>query len=252
MIADALKTGSPALKSELWTWLSEHLPQIPPKGIPKEELTTMVPYLFAHICDRNADVRKGANEAVLGIMIHLGYENMSKALDKQKPATKKDIQAALDKARCNLPVKPLPKSKLQTPTSDEHRKAIRGGGSSGGGNGTTGSSSGIGQSNSTTPTTGKSGSASKIAGAGKISSNAASRKKEEDVDNTPLLAVNNTKNQRLIDEQKMRILKWTFITPREEFIELLRDQMSAANVNKALMANMFHDDFRSRKLLILL
>lgn len=59
-----------------------------------------------------------------------------------------------------------------------------------------------------------------------------------------MLAANNLKNQRMLDEQKMKVLKWNFTSPREEFIELLRDQMTAANVNKALMANMFHDDFR--------
>jgi len=39
-------------------------------------------------------------------------------------------------------------------------------------------------------------------------------------------------------------LKWNFTTPREEFVELLKDQMTVANVNKTLIANMFHSDFR--------
>uniref|UniRef100_A0A1I8NBI3 TOG domain-containing protein n=1 Tax=Musca domestica TaxID=7370 RepID=A0A1I8NBI3_MUSDO len=227
MIADALKGGSPTLKSELWAWLAERLPQMPPKSIPKDELTAMVPHLYAHICDRNADVRKNSNEAVLGVMIHLGFEAMVKALDKQKPASKKDIQAALDKARPNLPVKPLPKGKQQAPIVEDTKKSIRGGG--GGGAASAGP---------------QKGPASKIASAAKSGSSSSSRKKEEDVDTSPLLAVNNTKNQRLIDEQKMRVLKWTFTTPREEFIDLLREQMTTANVNKGLMANMFHDDFR--------
>ncbi|XP_054741359.1 protein mini spindles isoform X4 [Anastrepha obliqua] len=220
MIADALKTGSPALKSELWGWLAERMPQMPPKSVSKEELTSMVPHLYAHICDRNVDVRKNANEAVLGIMIHLGFESMVKALDKQKPASKKDIQAALDKARPNLPMKPLPKGKQQAPIEEPTKKTVRGGA----------------QKNATA----KGG----AAGAGDKASGASSRKKDEDVDTSPLLAVNNSKNQRLIDEQKMRVLKWTFTTPREEFIDLLREQMTTANVNKGLMANMFHDDFR--------
>ncbi|CAD6995897.1 unnamed protein product [Ceratitis capitata] len=223
MIADALKTGSPALKSELWGWLAEHMPLLPPKSIPKEELTSMVPHLYAHVCDRNVDVRKNANEAVLGIMIHLGFENMVKALDKQKPASKKDIQAALDKARPNLPVKPLPKGKQQAPIEEPVKKVVRGGGG--------------GAQKSAAAKSGASGAVDKPA-------SSSSRKKDDDIDTSPLLAVNNSKNQRLIDEQKMRVLKWTFTTPREEFIELLREQMTTANVNKGLMANMFHDDFR--------
>ncbi|XP_037896090.1 protein mini spindles isoform X4 [Glossina fuscipes] len=229
MLADALKTGSPALKVELWAWLAERLPQMPPKSVSKEELVSMIPHLYAHICDRNADVRKNANEAVLGIMIHLGFDTMVKALDKQKPAAKKDIQVALDKARPNLPIKPLPKSKQQAPLYEE-KKTLRGGG---------GASSNNAQSSKTANGANKNNS-----GNAKTLNNSGSRKKEEEVENSPLLVVNNTKNQRLIDEQKMRVLKWTFTTPREEFIELLREQMISANVNKALMANMFHDDFR--------
>lgn len=34
--------------------------------------------------DRNADVRKGANEAVLPFMIHLGYDGMVKHTNKVK------------------------------------------------------------------------------------------------------------------------------------------------------------------------
>lgn len=72
MIAEALKTGSPALRIELWGWLNEKLPLIPPKTIPKDEILACLPYLYANICDRNADVRKNANEAVLGCMLHIG------------------------------------------------------------------------------------------------------------------------------------------------------------------------------------
>ncbi|XP_034663855.1 protein mini spindles isoform X2 [Drosophila subobscura] len=227
MIADALKGPSTALKVELWAWLAEKLPGIPPKTISKEDLNSMVPQLYAHICDRTADVRKNANEAVLGVMIHLGFEAMNRALDKQKPASKAAILAALEKARPNLPVKPLPKGKQQAPIlEDPVKKTVRGGGAAGG--------AGAGAQkapNSRATLVGEKAAAP-------------SRKKEEDVDTSPLLAVNTAKNQRLLDEQKMRVLKWTFTTPREEFNELLREQMTVASVNKALMANMFHDDFR--------
>lgn len=217
MIADALKNGSPALKTELWGWLAEKLPPLPTKSVQKDELASMLPHLYANICDRNADVRKNANEAVLGIMIHMGYDAMVKALDKQKPTSKKDIQAALDKARPNLPVKPLPKNKQQAPIIEEP-KVVR-------------------------PGTAKVQKTA-IGASAKANPPAASRKKEEEVDNSPLLAINNMKSQRLLDEQKLKVLKWTFTTPREEFTDLLKEQMTSANVNKGLIANMFHDDFR--------
>ncbi|KAL7034400.1 hypothetical protein ACKWTF_007947 [Chironomus riparius] len=216
MFADALKSGTPALKVEVWGWMAEKLPDIPPKSINKEELISCLPYLYANIIDRNADVRKNANDCVLGIMMHLGYDAMMKAMDKQKPATKKDIQAALDKARPNLPVKPLPKSKQQAPIVVEEKKIIKSGGSK-----------------IVKPTISKPGSAA-----------ASSRRKEEEVDTSPLFQVNNLKQQRFLDEQKLKVIRWTFTTPREEFNDLLKEQMTNANVNKGLMANMFHDDFR--------
>lgn len=51
---------------------------------------------------------------------------MVKALERQKPSSKKDILAALDKVRPNLPVKPLPKSKQQAPIVTEEPKAVKG------------------------------------------------------------------------------------------------------------------------------
>lgn len=212
MIATALKSGNPALRTELWGWLNEKLPTIPPKSIPKDELLACLPFLYANILDRSVEVRKNANEAVLACMLHVGYEPMFKALEHQKPASKKTILAALDKARPSLPVKPLPKGKLIAPI--EEAKPVK-------------TVSGK-QQKVPTP----------------VNKAAASRKKEEDVDTSPLLSINNLKNQRMLDEQKLKVLKWTFTTPREEFTDLLRDQMTTAGMNKNLMANMFHEDFR--------
>lgn len=212
MIASALKSGSPALRTELWGWLSEKLPTVPPKSISKDEILACLPYLYANILDRSAEVRKNANDAVLGCMLHIGYEPMVKALEHQKPASKKTILAALDKARPSLPVKPLPKGKLQAPIEDA--KPVKT----------------VGGKIQKMPTP--------------VNKPSASRKKEEDVDTAPLLPTNNLKNQRMLDEQKLKVLKWTFTTPREEFTELLRDQMTTAGLNKNLVANMFHEDFR--------
>lgn len=55
---------------------------------------------------------------------------------------------------------------------------------------------------------------------------------------------NNLKNQRTIDENKLKVLRWNFPSPREEFVDLLKEQMLAANLNRTLIANMFHSDFR--------
>jgi cytoskeleton-associated protein 5 len=83
MFADALKSGTPALKTEVWGWMAEKLPNNPPpKSINKEEFVSCLPHLYANIIDRNVDVRKNANGCVLGIMMHLGYDAMMTAMDK--------------------------------------------------------------------------------------------------------------------------------------------------------------------------
>ncbi|XP_050293470.1 protein mini spindles isoform X2 [Anthonomus grandis grandis] len=221
MISDALKSGSPVLRAELWNWLAEVLPKIPPKSIPKEEVVACVPHLYTNLEDRNADVRKNAGEAVLGIMMHLGYESMVKQTEKLKPGSKTTVMAALDKARPSLPVKPLPK-KANAAIEEKPTK-------------------GTGKAAASKQNTAKPKPNSAPSKAGAPTS---ARKKDEDVDTSPLLVVNNLKHQRTIDESKLKVLKWNFTQPREEFVDLLKDQMSAANVNKTLMANMFHSDFR--------
>ncbi|XP_015596923.1 protein mini spindles isoform X2 [Cephus cinctus] len=219
MICDALKSGSPTLRIELWNWLAQKLPTIPVKQIPKEELTVCLPHLYSNLEDRNSDVRKNAQEAVLGFMIHLSYESMTRTTEKLKPGSKTVVLAALDKSRPNLPLKPLPKK--APPVEDSApAKTVKSGGA-------------VKAAKATVKT--KAGAASKPSSA---------RKKDDDVDTSPLLAINNLKHQRVIDEQKLKVLKWNFTTPREEFVDLLKELMSSANVNKTLMANMFHSDFR--------
>ncbi|XP_034937769.1 protein mini spindles isoform X2 [Chelonus insularis] len=217
MIGDALKSGSPALRSELWTWLSQKLPTIPVKQIPKEELMVCIPYLYNNLEDRNSDVRKNAQEAVLGFMIHLSYEGMVRQTEKLKPGSKNVVMACLEKTRPSLPIKPLPKK----PIPDEsQQKTVKSGGA---------------MKAAKSIVKPKSATSSKPGSA---------RKKDDDADTSPLLAVNNLKHQRVIDEQKLKVLKWNFTTPREEFVDLLKELMSSAGVNKTLIANMFHSDFR--------
>lgn len=58
------------------------------------------------------------------------------------------------------------------------------------------------------------------------------------------MALNNLKSQRVNDEAKLKVLKWNFAVPRDEFVDQLKEQMNAAGVNKSLMTNMFHADFK--------
>nr|XP_018902745.1 PREDICTED: cytoskeleton-associated protein 5 [Bemisia tabaci]XP_018902746.1 PREDICTED: cytoskeleton-associated protein 5 [Bemisia tabaci]XP_018902747.1 PREDICTED: cytoskeleton-associated protein 5 [Bemisia tabaci]XP_018902749.1 PREDICTED: cytoskeleton-associated protein 5 [Bemisia tabaci] len=224
MIADALKSGSPALRSELWAWLTEKLPTL--KSVPKEELTACLPTLYANLEDRNADVRKNSNEVIVPIMTHIGYQAMAAQVEKLKPASVTTIKGILDKNRAYVPIPEKPssaktaKSNAAPATASKPQNAAS-----------------------------KQGAAPSVKSGGALKTKAAtlkpvSRKKDEDIDSSPLLQVNSQKNQRSIDEHKMKVIKWNFTTPREEFFELLKEQMTTANVNKTLIANMFHADFK--------
>ncbi|XP_065221041.1 protein mini spindles isoform X2 [Planococcus citri] len=216
MIASALKSGSPTLRCELWAWLAEKLPNL--KQVPKDELLACLSFLYNNLEDRNSDVRKNANEAVFGFMIHLGYPCMFQACEKLKPVSVHVVKNLLDKARGNLPDIPTPAPKASKQPASKPASA------------------GASQNSSAKART--------VIAASKGSATVTRKKKEEEVDSTPLLKVNNLKMQRTLDENKLKVLKWNFTTPREEFIEQLKDQMNTAGVNKLLVTNMFHPDFK--------
>ena len=66
----------------------------------------------------------------------------------------------------------------------------------------------------------------------------------EEVDSSPPYQANKLKGTRFREETKLKLLKWNFTTPRQEFVEQLKDQLVTANFNKSLMAMMFHADFK--------
>ena len=55
-----------------------------------------------------------------------------------------------------------------------------------------------------------------------------------------LFQANKLKSQRFKDESKLKILKWNFSTPRAEFVDQLKEQMTAASFNRSLFTMMFH------------
>ncbi|KAL1129715.1 hypothetical protein AAG570_012659, partial [Ranatra chinensis] len=216
MFADALKSGTSNVRAELWPWLAENLPKCTCKNVPKDELIACLPILYSNLEDRCAEVRKGASDAVYGFMIHLGFATMMNAVDNMKGGGTMQIKSILEKTRCSVPEKVSIKSKSLS-AGDKAMRPVK-----------------LPACSSATFTK---STKSKI-----NPKPVAPRKKDEEIDTNPLLQVNNLKHQRIIDEQKMKTLKWNFTSPRPEFVELLRDQMLAANdlsSNRiALMSNL--------------
>ncbi len=70
------------------------------------------------------------------------------------------------------------------------------------------------------------------------------KKGEEAVDLSPLMAENALKTQRFKEEAKLKVLKWNFTSPRQEFVDQLKEQMATAALNTTLVTQMFHNDFK--------
>ena len=69
--------------------------------------------------------------------------------------------------------------------------------------------------------------------------------KKEEISNTPLIPLNGKlKDQRLADEKALKVLKWNFTSPREEFYQQLKEQMITAEWQTNLINYCFHYDFK--------
>uniref|UniRef100_A0A4X2KWP8 Cytoskeleton-associated protein 5 n=1 Tax=Vombatus ursinus TaxID=29139 RepID=A0A4X2KWP8_VOMUR len=236
-LSEELKKENPFLRQELLGWLAEKLPAL--RSTPTD-LILCVPHLYSCLEDRNGDVRKKAQDALPFFMMHLGYEKMAKATGKLKPTSKDQVLAMLEKAKVNMPAKPAAPAKtsskpaggagpakfqpVSAPVEDSMSspaeskpdpKKARGGGVS-----------------------------SKAKGVqGKKMPSKASLKEEDDRSGPIFIVVPNGKEQRMKDEKALKVLKWNFTTPRDEYIEQLKMQMSSC-VARWLQDEMFHSDFQ--------
>uniref|UniRef100_A0A4W6F5M5 Cytoskeleton associated protein 5 n=1 Tax=Lates calcarifer TaxID=8187 RepID=A0A4W6F5M5_LATCA len=216
-LSEELKRENPFLRQEMLGWLAEKLPTL--RTVPGD-LMLCVPQLYACLEDRNGDVRKKAQDALPTFMMHLGYDKMTKATGKLKPASKDQVMAMLEKARAVMPAKPAAPAKTsrsQAASEDvvdskPEVKKVRGG------------------------VAAKKGAAAKKPPAKGL-------KDDEDKSGPIFILIPNAKEQRIKEEKQLKILKWNFITPRDEYVEQLKTQMSTCFA-KWLQDELFHFDFQ--------
>ncbi|KAH9494766.1 Cytoskeleton associated protein 5 [Bulinus truncatus] len=236
---DALKTESPFLRAELLGWLAEKLPNHKP--LPPE-LRSVIPNVLACLEDRNADVRKKAQDSLVPLMIHTGYDAFLKALGKCKPATKDQIQPLLEKAKGELPAKPVKSAKKPAaPPAAAAKSNLKPAPSS---SSISARSEEADMDDEPAEKPVKSESKAKVVkGKGKPAPPPSSKKKEEE-EVGPTMNMTVSKEQRVKDEKAMKILKWNFIELRGEFVDQLKSQMEK-NFNRTIMVDLFHADFKS-------
>lgn len=238
-LSEELKKENPFLRQELLGWLSEKLPTL--RTVPTD-LMLCVPHLYVCLEDRSGDVRKKAQDALPTFMMHLGFDKMTKATGKLKPASKDQVVGMLDKARAVMPDKPAAPAKAAASKSASSAPAAK-------------TASAPVRNHSPVddysepepkPDTKKAkpaGPAAKKVVAGKKPPVKAGAKDEEDKSGPIFILVPNGKEQRIKEEKSLKILKWNFITPRDEYVEQLKTQMSTC-LAKWLQDELFHFDFQ--------
>ncbi|NWZ04218.1 CKAP5 protein, partial [Agelaius phoeniceus] len=235
-LSEELKKENPFLRQELLGWLAEKLPAL--RSVPSD-LLLCVPHLYSCLEDRNGDVRKKAQDALPFFMMHLGFEKMAKATGKLKPTSKDQVLAMLEKAKANMPAKPAPPAKASSrvvggaaPAKFQPASAF----ADDLGSNTTESKPDLKKAKA-------GGLSSKTKVQGKKVLSKPSLKEDDDKSGPIFIIVPNGKEQRMREEKALKVLKWNFTTPRDEYIEQLKTQMSTC-VAKWLQDEMFHADFQ--------
>ncbi|KAM6926731.1 cytoskeleton-associated protein 5 isoform 1-T1 [Lycodopsis pacificus] len=266
-LSEELKRENPFLRQEVLGWLAEKLPTL--RTVPGD-LMSCVPQLYACLEDRNGDVRKKAQDALPTFMMHLGYEKMDKAAGKLKMASKDQVVGMLEKARAVMPAKPAAPAKAgggrgsaepsraasasRQPASEDsvdskpEVKKVRGGAA--------GkkppsppeepvpppSKDKDSNASKKPPCKGKAAASGQQGAAGKKPA-AKSQKDDEDRSGPIFVLIPNAKEQRIKEEKQLKVLKWNFTTPRDEYLEQLKTQMSTCFA-KWLQDELFHIDFQ--------
>ncbi|XP_026166581.1 cytoskeleton-associated protein 5 isoform X2 [Mastacembelus armatus] len=230
-LSEELKRENPFLRQEVLGWLAEKLPIL--RTVPGD-LMLCVPQLYACLEDRNGDVRKKAQDALPTFMMHLGNDKMTKATGKLKPASKDQVIAMLEKARAVMPAKPAAPVKTGggKATAEPSRSA------------SASRSQPVCEEYDSKPEVKKvrGGVTAKKGAAGKKPASKG-LKDDEDRSGPIFTLIPNAKEQRIKEEKQLKILKWNFITPRDEYVEQLKTQMSTCFA-KWLQDELFHLDFQ--------
>ncbi|XP_063045140.1 cytoskeleton-associated protein 5-like [Engraulis encrasicolus] len=236
-LSEELKKENPFLRQELLGWLAEKLPTL---RVAPSDLALCMPHLYTCLEDRNADVRKKAQEALPTFMMHLGFDKMNKATGKLKPVSKTTVQGLLEKARPLMPAKPAAPAKAAPAKAAPAKPAAAAPKTS------TESSKpppAVVEPEASEPKRAKSAGADKSKTAAGKKSGGKGGAAEEDKSGPLFLQMANGKEQRIKEEKALKVLKWNFLTPRDEYIEQLKTQMSPC-VAKWLLEELFHADFQ--------
>eukprot|EP00095_Tigriopus_kingsejongensis_P001503 maker-scaffold1086_size63525-snap-gene-0.14 protein:Tk01503 transcript:maker-scaffold1086_size63525-snap-gene-0.14-mRNA-1 annotation:"microtubule associated protein" len=249
----ALKHKTPSVNTETAKFLARCFSKCPPQLVSnKKVLKGYVSALMDRLTHPDVAVRDGASEA-LGVLIKFlgepqimrlmpdldnikltkikefsekaelsGKPAAAMAAAAPKPATKSGANVTKPKAKVVKPTgDPAPKAPASAPAGAPRAK-----------------------SGSAPPEKKTSTKAASRPATAKPAPAASARKKGEEIDLSAPYIATNLKSVRFKEESKLKVLKWNFATPRQEFVDQLKDQMTTASFNQTLFTQMYHNDFK--------
>lgn len=260
-LAEIFSTASnPNIKAELCGWLTQVLSKSKPGKQP--ELKAIIQSVFNYVEDRNPDVRTKSQELITPLMMHVGANEMLRAMQKAKPTSVNILQPLIEKARAEIAAKqpapvakpaPAPPQQSAKPPSKTNDRRDLYDNSPEESMEVDTPAAPPAKTNAKPDTKNAKGKKEDSKenekqeepkkNDKKAPAPVSKKKKDEEEDLSPVLQVSN-KNKRMDEEKALKTLKWNFDVPRKEFIEQLRTQMETANFNKSLMGQLFHDDFK--------
>nr|XP_060622647.1 cytoskeleton-associated protein 5-like [Anolis sagrei ordinatus] len=234
-------------KQGILGWLAEKLPS-PCYGSVSADLFRCVPHLYADLEDMNEEKSMAAHDALPFFLLHLGFEKMSEAASKLKPASQDQVLVMLEKLKVGNSTKPqirFSKSLPKLPTSKCWFKS------------TMTLAKECNPPSSFLPETLASSELSLEVRKAKSEGTVLKVKKLQNMkmqanfgmkEESPKLGhifilIPKAKEQRAKDEKALRVLRWNFSTPSSKYIEQLKAQMSGCIANW-LQEELFHSNFQ--------
>ncbi|XP_060098733.1 cytoskeleton-associated protein 5-like [Heteronotia binoei] len=221
-------------------WLAEKLP-CPSSA--SADLVRCLPYLYSSLEDHHEATRMVAREALPFFLLHLGFEKMSEAAGKLKPASRDQVLLVLEDTKVGWPAKPTtplgnPLSKLPRSTPWPKSTPPQ-------------------QCNMASFPAENVGSAeldleAKKAKLEGIASKAKrmpgvkakhGTKEDSSMVGPIFMVVPKAKEQRMKDEKALKVLRWNFSTPSSKYVEQLKAQMCGC-LSNGIQEELFHSNFQ--------
>ncbi|XP_004343831.1 hypothetical protein CAOG_07107 [Capsaspora owczarzaki ATCC 30864] len=274
-ISSALAGDAPLLRKDLLSWLEQKLTVLnenvanrvkpkkrsahSPKAVAKD-FEDLAPAIFSCLEDRSQDVRKAAQAALGQLMVLLGYDSLVRATGGLKPANKTSVMQLLTKLKSEVKLPTPAAAVVAEPAASSSASA------------SSSSSSTLSASAPAASSPAKRGAAAAPAAAASEAPPAALKKSSASTagsssaaaassgaatalaagsgpgvpaslaaaadENAPPLLLSSEKDARLEKDRKAR---WTFESPRPEFVELLKEQLQPI-VSKAIFTQLLSQD----------